>query len=414
MRLIKDFIVISIISIILIGLIYWIDRDRPYVYQGTHEIQQVTIPEEPLLEFNLPVDSFEIVRGKVKRNEFLADILLGLNFSYNEIDRFVKNCGNVLNVRKIRPGQKYTMFYSPDSLQTKKYFVLETSLKDYILCHLSDSMYAEKLEKEVLLEHKQVKGSIESSLWEAMNKSGANPLLAIELSEIYAWTIDFFGIQKQDSFEVIYDEAYVDSVSIGIETVYCSRFKHMGADYYAFRFMQDSIWDYFDEDGASLRKAFLKAPLRYSRISSRFSNSRLHPVLKIRRPHHGIDYAAPTGTPVHAIGDGVIIKRAYQRAGGGNYLKIKHNSVYTSVYMHLSKFGKGMAQGKKVKQGDVIGYVGSTGLATGPHLDFRIFKNGKAVDPLSVKSPPVDPVKPEYKEEFEAQKTDYLRKLSEF
>jgi murein DD-endopeptidase MepM/ murein hydrolase activator NlpD len=219
--------------------------------------------------------------------------------------------------------------------------------------------------------------------------------MAVDLSRIFAWTIDFFGIQKGDRFRVIYDELYVDSISIGIGNIYAVQFNHYGDENYAFRFYQDERFDYFDDEGQSLRKAFLKAPLDYYRISSRFSHSRLHPVLRIRRPHRGVDYAAPKGTPVLSIGDGTVIARAYQRGGGGNYLKIKHNSVYTTTYMHLSGFAEGIHTGARVSQGQVIGYVGATGLATGPHLDFRIAENGSLVDPLKVEAPPVEPVKEE-------------------
>jgi len=184
----------------------------------------------------------------------------------------------------------------------------------------------------------------------------------------------------------------VDKDTIGIGQVYAANFKHDNEDYQAYYYVQDSIGEYFDEKGNSLRKTFLKAPLRYSRISSRFSNSRYHPVLKIYRPHHGVDYAAPSGTPVHTIGDGIVIKKGYQKNGGGNYLKIKHNANYTTVYMHLRGFARGIHVGKRLKQGDLIGYVGATGLATGPHLDFRVFRNGVAINPLTIKSEPAKPI----------------------
>jgi murein DD-endopeptidase MepM/ murein hydrolase activator NlpD len=178
---------------------------------------------------------------------------------------------------------------------------------------------------------------------------------------MYAWTIDFFGLQKGDSFTVVYNEQFVDSTSIGIERIKYAEFTHIGEKIYAIPFEQDSVVDFFDAHGESLRKAFLKAPLRFSRISSRFSHARKHPVLRIVRPHHGIDYAAPTGTPVRTIGDGVVVKKGYY-GGGGNMVKIKHNSTYTSAYLHLSKYNKNAQVGKRIKQGDIIGYVGSTGL----------------------------------------------------
>jgi murein DD-endopeptidase MepM/ murein hydrolase activator NlpD len=209
---------------------------------------------------------------------------------------------------------------------------------------------------------------------------------------MYAWTVDFFGLQPGDNFEVVYDELYVDNTSIGIGKIYAASFNHAGKELLAIPFMQDSVETYFDADGNSLRRAFLKAPLRYSRISSRFSGSRMHPILKIRRPHFGVDYAAPAGTPVYAIGDGRVIMAGYQ-GGAGRIVKVRHNGVYTSTYMHLSGFGKGITTGKYVTQGELLGYVGTSGLSTGPHLDFRVSRNGSPIDPLKMESPPVDPVK---------------------
>jgi murein DD-endopeptidase MepM/ murein hydrolase activator NlpD len=199
---------------------------------------------------------------------------------------------------------------------------------------------------------------------------------------------------------VLYEESYVDSLSIGVSKVMGACFNHSGTEFWAIPFIQDGTRSYFDEKGNSLRKAFLKAPLRFSRISSGFSHARYHPVLKIRRPHHGVDYAAPAGTPVQTVGDGVVTAVGYQGNGGGNYVKIKHNSVYSTTYMHLRGFGKGIRQGVYVRQGDVIGYVGSTGLSTGPHLDFRFYKNGSAVNPLRVEAPPVEPVSRENRAPF--------------
>jgi len=276
-----------------------------------------------------------------------------------------------------------------------QYFVYENSAIDYTVFELTDTLGIYQGQKEVETRLKTASGVVESSLWNAMVDNQLSPVLALNLSDIFAWTIDFFAIQQGDRFRVIYDEMYVDSVSVGIGEIYAVEFEHYGEPNYAFLFDQDERADYFDDKGQSLRKAFLKAPLQFSRISSRFSNSRMHPVLRIRRPHHGVDYAAPKGTPVMSIGDGTVIAKAYQASGGGNYLKIKHNSVYTTTYMHLSGYAKGIQSGSRVKQGQVIGYVGMTGLASGPHLDFRVQWNGNYVDPLTVKAPPVEPVKEE-------------------
>jgi len=265
---------------------------------------------------------------------------------------------------------------------------------DYYLYSLTDSLKVTAGKHEVTRKRQTASGVITSSLWNAIKESNISPLLAVELADIYAWSIDFFGIQKGDSFTVIYDEDFVNGESIGLGKIYSASFTQGGTVFYAIRFTQEDGDSFFDEKGNSLRKAFLKAPLKFSRISSRFSNNRMHPVLRIVRPHHGVDYAAAKGTPVVSIGDGVVLQKAYQAAGGGNFLKIRHNSVYMTSYMHLSKFAVGLKTGMRVKQGEVIGYVGSTGLSSGPHLDFRVFMSGTAVDPLLIKSDPAEPILP--------------------
>ncbi len=365
----------------------------------------------PVLKYGLPVDSFTLEMGKVKDNQYLSQILNTRGVGMGTIDKIARKSKAVFDVRKIKSGENFCILSTRDSIPVAKYFVYENSPVEYTVFELTDTLGIYKGEKEVKTRQRTAHGVVESSLWNAMVDNGQDPMLALELSDIFAWTIDFFAIQKGDRFRVIYDEQFVDSVSIGIGEIYAVQFDHYGDENYAFIFNQDDRWDYFDDKGNSLRKAFLKAPLQFSRISSRFSNSRLHPVLRIRRPHHGVDYAAPKGTPVMSIGDGTVVGRAYQARGGGNYVKIKHNSVYTTTYMHLAGFGKGIHTGARVKQGQVIGYVGATGLATGPHLDFRVAKNGSYVDPLKVKAPPVEPVKEENMERYTAVKDSLMQEL---
>ena len=265
----------------------------------------------------------------------------------------------------------------------------------------SDSLKVHESTKPISLQRKYAEGTITSSLWNSIVQSGSSPMLALKVSDLYAWQVDFFDIKQGDSFRLIYDEAWIDDTTfLEIASIEGAQFNHQGRDYIAVPFLQDSTREYFDEEGNSLRKQFLKAPLDFFRISSKFSNSRYHPVLKRYRAHHGVDYAAPTGTHVKSIGDGVVIAKGYQRNGGGNFLKIKHNSVYTTTYMHLNGFAKGMQKGRSVKQGEVIGYVGSTGLATGPHLDFRVHKNNQPINPLTMEAPPSYPVKPELRDSF--------------
>ncbi|MGQ8336450.1 M23 family metallopeptidase [Sunxiuqinia sp. A32] len=369
------------------------------------------ITPEPVLKFGLPIDSFFVEKSSIARNQNLSDILSKKGVSYQTIDQLARKSKPLFDVRKIKYKNPYYLFLSRDTVHQPLYFVYEIDPVDYVVFELNDSLDIYRGQKPIETKLKTASGTIQSSLWNSMTDNNVNPVLAIELSEIYAWTIDFFGIQKGDKFRVIYEERYVDSTSVGIGRIYASQFQHMNEDFYAFLFEQDSLESFFDEEGKSLRKAFLKAPLRFSRISSRFSYSRMHPVLKYRRPHLGIDYAAPTGTPVQSIGDGIVTKKGYQRSGGGNYIYIKHNSVYTTCYMHLNGYAKGIAPGVRVKQGQVIGYVGKTGLASGPHLDFRVFRNGSPMDPLKVKAPPVEPVKEENLPNYNLFKDSLMNEL---
>ncbi|HKL31009.1 MAG TPA: peptidoglycan DD-metalloendopeptidase family protein [Tangfeifania sp.] len=376
-------------------------------------IKDTLIVAEPVLEYGLPVDSFLIQKGIVKRNQHLSNILTDFGVDMVTIDKLARQSKNVFDVRKIRSGNNYSVFQTPDSLGAARFFVYENSPVDYYVFELFDSLRVYHGEKEIHTKLRTSQGTIQSSLWNTMKDNDLDPMLALRLNNIYAWTIDFFAIQKGDRFRVIFEEQYVDTTYIGIGEIYAAQFDHYGDELFAFRFFQDERFDYFDEEGQSLRKAFLKAPLDFFRISSRFSHSRMHPVLRIRRPHRGVDYAAPKGTPVKTIGDGTVVARAYQRNGGGNYVKIKHNSMYTTTYMHLSGFAKGITTGARVEQGQVIGYVGSTGLSTGPHLDFRIAKNGQLVDPLKVEAPPVEPVFEENVSRYKQVKDSLMNELKQ-
>jgi murein DD-endopeptidase MepM/ murein hydrolase activator NlpD len=236
--------------------------------------------------------------------------------------------------------------------------------------------------------------------------------LAAELEDIYQWTVDFFGIQKGDNFTVIYDEKLIDTTHVGIGRIWGAKFTHAGKDVYAIPFKQGEKIQYWEYDGASLRKQLLKAPLKFTRISSRFSRARLHPVHRVYRPHLGVDYAAPSGTPVAAVADGVVTFRGWDRGGGGNTLKIKHAGNLVTGYLHLSRFAKGIAVGKRVSQGEIIGYVGSTGTSTGPHLDYRIWKNGTNIDPLKVPQEPAEPISAQNKAQFEQARDRIMAELN--
>ncbi|MCU0457095.1 MAG: M23 family metallopeptidase [Bacteroidales bacterium] len=393
MLLLRARIVIPVTLLILPMSCRYIQKEKAEAVTPVTEIVQDTTltREEPVLLFGIPSESYNIITGNIRRNSFLSSILLEHGVPMQEIDLVIRNSDSIFDVRKIRSGNHYHLFCDTDSIGRARYLVYEHDPTLSFIFSFNDSLKITPYRKEIKRFIRFSSGTIETSLWESMMAKGFHPGLAGELSEIFAWTVDFFGLQKGDSYKVIYEELFIDNERLGTERIYGAQFVWAGDTITAIPFIQDGRESFFDEEGNSLRKAFLKAPLRFSRISSRYSSSRMHPILRIRRPHLGVDYAAPVGTPVQAIGDGRVTFAGIDGANG-RIVKITHNSVYSTAYLHLSSFGKGIAAGVHVKQGDIIGYVGSSGLSTGPHLDFRFYKNGSPVDPLAVEAPPVEPV----------------------
>jgi murein DD-endopeptidase MepM/ murein hydrolase activator NlpD len=382
---------------------------------GKLEVLQEQPQEAGIIyRYGLPVHLFEVVTGTVRPNQMLSKVLDDLGVGEKTINSIVEKARGIFDVRKFKTGNKYFGFFSKDdSLSNLAYLVYENDPANYVVIQLADSIKVWSGENKIDTVRRNFAASIQTSLWNAFTDHKANPVLAHNLSEIYAWSIDFFGLQQGDSLRVVYDALYIDSTCIGIGKIHGAWFRHMNSDYWAIPYTQDGSETFFDNDGKNLRKAFLKAPLKFSRISSRFSSSRIHPILKIARPHYGVDYCAPAGTPVHAIGDGVIVK-AGRDGASGNMLRIKHNSTYTTAYLHLRSFASGIKPGSHVKQGDVIGYVGSTGLSTGPHLDFRFYKNDSPVDPLRVESPTADPIKKENLTSYEITKNKVMKDVLNF
>lgn len=368
---------------------------------------------EPVYIYGIPADSFDIIPGKIKRDSYLSEIFLKNGISMPEIDRALYNSRDIFDVRKVLPGKNYSLLCSRGSSHKAKYMIYEHDPAITYIFSFNDSLNITEIRKKIDTEIRYAKGTISTSLWNAILDGGMPPALAAELNEIFQWTVDFFGLEEGDSFKVVYEEKFIEGKPVGMGKIITAQFTNSGQTYTAVPFIQDGHETYFDADGKSLRKAFLKAPLKFSRISSRYTASRLHPVLKIRRAHFGVDYAAPTGTPVHAVGDGKVIAATYD-GGNGRMVKIKHNASYTTAYLHLSRFGAGITAGKMVKQGDVIGYVGSTGLSTGPHLDFRFYQNGSPIDPLKVIAPPSEPVSESNMEKFNKIKEVNLNLLNTF
>lgn len=340
----------------------------------------------PTLLYGYPVDSFEVKEGKVKWSQNLSEILSAFNVSYKEIHTLAERSKEVYDVRKLKAGANYTIIHDPDSLQTARQFIFEPSPTEFVVYNLVDSIYADVNQKPIEVKERTLAAEISSSLYNAILDQGGSPLLVNQLVDVFAWQVDFFRIAKGDKFKLIFEEEAVDGTTVGIKSIKGAYFEHWGKPYYAIPYHTGEKVDFFDEEGNSLRKTLLRAPLNYTRISSRYSLRRFHPVQKRYKAHLGTDYAAPTGTPIRTVGDGVVLEARFH-AGNGNYVKIRHNSNYTTQYLHMSKIAKGMKPGTSVKQGQTIGYVGSTGLANGPHLCFRFWKNGRQVDALKVDIP---------------------------
>lgn len=358
--------------------------------------------------YGIPVDSMIVLNDHVKPGQNLSDILAPHGVDGKMVDLLIQQSVGAFDLRKIKAGNQYTLICEPDSALTACYMVYEHTPISFVVFKLTDTLSVRLGKKELTVVTDTLTGTIRSSLWNAIANIESGAELALKMEDIFGWSVDFFGLQKGDSFKAIYQKLTVDGKVVGIKRITSAWFKHYGKDIYAFWYEPDStgkVADYFDDAGNSLRRAFLKAPLKFSRISSHFTGSRFHPVLKIYRAHHGVDYAAPKGTPVYAIGDGVVIAAGYS-GGAGNLVKIKHNSVYTTQSCHFSKIAAGIRPGVRVKQGQLIGYVGSTGLSTGPHLDFRFYKNGTPINPLKVESPPTNPVPPSYKADFDKLASD--------
>lgn len=374
-------------------------------------------PQEPERRYGIIVDGYTIEEDTVRLGETVGGMLGRRGISAVVVDRLDKAAKDVFPLRQIRADNPYTTFTRnyTDSLGSHSvldYMVYHRNAIDYVVFGFVDDSVSVSLgSRPVRIERRRESATIESSLWGAIMEQDLPYSLAAEFEDIYQWTVDFFGIQKGDAFKVIYDEKFVDSTSVGIGRIWGAEFTHGGKTYYAIPYAQEEgKLRYWEANGESLRKQLLKAPLKYSRISSKFSYRRLHPVHRVYRPHTGVDYAAPSGTPVHSVADGTVIFRGWG-GGGGNTIKIKHAGGLQTGYLHLKSFAKGIVVGSRVSQGQLIGYVGSTGTSTGPHLDYRVWKNGTPIDPLKIPQEPAEPIVEEHRARFEAVRDRVLAEL---
>ena len=352
--------------------------------------------EKIIKEFGFTLNNYEVKKDTIDRGDSFGLILEKNELYYPKIFNIVNEVKKVFDIRRVNVGRPYTILYSKDSIRKPEYFIYQPSSIDYLVVSLGDSIYAEKKQKEVKLVKYEASGVIKSSLSETMQELGLSPLITNELSEIYAWNIDFFRLEKGDNFKIMYTSKFIDdSIYIGLNRVHNSYFEHRGKPFYAIEYETDSIrgiTEYFDENGKNLRRAFLLSPVQFSRISSRYNLRRKIAYYGRVKPHYGTDFAAPVRTDIRATASGRVEKSGYTRANG-YYIKIKHNATYSTQYLHMRK--KGLKVGTQVKQGDKIGEVGMTGYTSGPHVCYRFWKNGKQVDPLKQKLPEAKPISDE-------------------
>lgn len=352
---------------------------------------------EPLPPIGFYYNHYDADSTKVREGETFSVLAGRLGLRGADALTLVNRSRDVFDVRRMRAGNPVEAYYSADTSGRRlEYMVYHNDRIRSTVFRCADSLYAWVYDKPVESQRKVADVTIRSSLWNDMVAAGISPLLIVELADIYAWTVNFFGLRDGDRFRVIYDQGVVDGEVVRIDSIEFAVYDSGPYRATAIRFDQgDGGNKYWNEKGESMRKAFLKAPLQYNRISSRFTYHRKHPITGKVRPHTAVDYAAPSGTPVHSIGDGTVTLCGWDPSGGGNRIKIRHMNGYETCYMHLSGFAKGVRSGVRVSQGQTIGYVGSTGHSTGPHLDFRVWKDGTPVDPLKMISPPSEPLRKE-------------------
>lgn len=362
--------------------------------------EQVQAPEKI---YGFLKKDYTVVQDTVKYGDFFGKIMDKHHVTPQKVYQITQQIpDSVFDAKKINVGNAYTILKSNDSLAQPEVFIYEHDLANYSKVYLGDSIYAEREKKPLEIRQRIATGTIDYSLSAAIENANIDYALTNKMANIYQWTIDFFNLRKGDRFKIIFNEKYInDTIYAGLKNVEAVLFEHRDREFYAFEFMTDSVnkrTEYFDEDADNLRKFFLKAPLNYSRISSRYQKRRYHPVLKRVRSHKGTDYAASSGTPIWSTADGVVTKSSYT-SGNGKYVKIRHTRKYSTQYLHMSR--RAVKKGQYVKQGEIIGYVGSTGLATGPHVCYRFWVNGRQLDPYKQDLPEAEPM-------VDSLKTKYL------
>ncbi|GAB5474722.1 MAG: peptidoglycan DD-metalloendopeptidase family protein [Maribacter sp.] len=366
-------------------------------------IAKIDAIEKPVVtKFGFNLDEFTVQEDTVRNGDSFGELMLDNKVDYPKIAKISQEFKDTFDVRRIRVGKPYTILKSKDTTETAQIFIYENDPINYTVVDFRDSAVAYKNKREVKYVEREVSGVIETSLSDAILEQGIDYAVTHNLANVYAWTIDFTMLQKQDKFKVIYKEKYInDSIYAGAEPIESAYFEHNGKPIYAFAYENDSlksIVDYFDEEANNLRRTFLRMPVEFGRLSSRYNLKRRIRYYGNRiRPHKGTDYAAPVGTPIMATADGTVTEST-RRGGNGRYVKIRHNATYSTQYLHMKK--QKVKKGEFVRQGDVIGWIGMTGNTSGPHVCYRFWKNNRQVDPLREELPKAEPLaetlQPEY------------------
>lgn len=371
---------------------------------------ETSLTETPnTFRFGFNIDSFHIEEFIIEPGLILGDLLLKSGVSYPAIDALVRAAKDSYPIRKLRAGKNGALVLNPHTCSVEC-FIYEPDAYSFVRYHLGDTIGVEVVEHEIDRCLEVSSGVITSSLWSAMESTGHSHELISRMEDALAWSVDFHHLQKQDEFKLLYEQLYVNGNPVGIGKLLGAYYRSGNKEYYSIWFEEGEYKGYYDSEGRPRKSAFLKAPVKFSRISSRYSTSRFHPILKQHKGHFGTDYAAPAGTPIVAVADGIVTIAGYT-GGNGNYVKIRHDKVYETQYLHMQKFASGITPGVRVSQGQVIGYVGSTGLATGPHVCFRFWKNGKQVDHLRENLPDPEPMRPEDFPKFDLVKSQVIPML---
>lgn len=387
--------------LLLIGFFVYRSGSGTITYSDQNLItvqNMVEIPASPAYDsYGIEESRFEVVESRIQRNESLYIILNRHGVSPETIHAIQLKARGVVNLNSMLPGQRYRVYKEDDTAMS---FAWRRTSTEYTVINWENDITIYNGSIPVETKISTVSGTIRSSLANAISNEGVSQRLVVELANIYAWTVDFYGLRAGDQFRAIYEDRFVDGEYIGIGRIMAAEFEHRGKLRKAYYFDNGIQEGYFDEEGNSMRSQMMRVPFEYNpRISSSFSRNRLHPILNQRRPHYGTDYAAPTGTPILAAGDGVVTEAQY-RGGNGNIVQIRHNSVYRTAYLHMSRFAPGIRPGVTVQQGQVIGYVGQTGLATGPHLCYRLYKNNTPINSVVYDFPPAEGLNPEFMGQF--------------